>query len=667
MKNLRIITIAFSIYLFFTGITQAGTNAFKELFFIDHENLRYVEDEELTQFQVNEIKQNIDQAVKYGVDGYLLFAKETMEAMLTYDFTVGGIGNIGSQAFDKDSEHRETANRLRNALREVTDYAKQKDIRLYFHSNQFIFPDEVLDVIKPVTWGTAVCPGREETWEVYRGKINEFCSMFPGLAGLQITGDETQISVLSCECEKCKDIRFPERVKRMTNATAQVAKQYDMEVQMRTWQRMGELGNPSEMGEGVLDNVYFSIKNTDGDFRIEHGLDKEFLTAAVSERIVCEFDAWREYTGHNYFPCYMGNEWAPRFQFLKEKGIPRVAVRLMWNSNKNPIFDRPWGNYINIYAFLKLSENPDLDGQEILSMFVKDHYPESAHQAAMDLYNYSMDYQRIIYYINGKHYNADHARVQDEDAEGDLEDAQEGRFLTRREDFEIRRQRIGDAYKKAIHLADQLGEEVPQDWIQRLKDGARVEQYVALSSTDKMEMFFLIHQQMNGGNVSEAINQVRQRMEERVQEWKDWDEDSFEYMQGEDVFEHWTLMTSETRQALLNAVEHEFPGADDIEIKTDDDVYDIDGETKDGRDFNLDVTPEGKIVERHLEVEIDELPSSVQTVIQKELNEGGELDSLMHCKNEGEEEYYEVEIDRNDAELQLKISTDGRVLEREWD
>jgi len=111
------------------GITSSRY-AFNELIFIDHENLRYVEDEELTRFQVYEIKRNIDEAVKRGVHTYLLFAKETMEAMLTYDFAVDGIGHIGTQAFPENSEHRREAVRLRKALREVVEYASQAGIGL---------------------------------------------------------------------------------------------------------------------------------------------------------------------------------------------------------------------------------------------------------------------------------------------------------------------------------------------------------------------------------------------------------------------------------------------------------------------------------------------------------------------------------------------------------
>ncbi|UCF14100.1 MAG: hypothetical protein JSW59_11865 [Phycisphaerales bacterium] len=98
---------------------RAGNRAFQELVFIDHENLRYIEDSETTAFQVNEIKRNIDQAKQYGVDAYLLFANKTMEGMLTYDFDVPGIGNIGAKAFPPDSRHRREADAKTRKGREI--------------------------------------------------------------------------------------------------------------------------------------------------------------------------------------------------------------------------------------------------------------------------------------------------------------------------------------------------------------------------------------------------------------------------------------------------------------------------------------------------------------------------------------------------------------------
>jgi hypothetical protein len=173
-------------------------------------------------------------------------------------------------------------------------------------------------------------------------------------------------------------------------------------------------------------------------------------------------------------------------------------------------------------------------------MFVKEHYPENSWQAATAIYNFSQNFQRTIYYIKGEVYNANHSRVQDDDAVEDLEDSQDDlRFLTNRKDFDKRREEIDTAYSKAIDLVKKLGSDVSPEWIQGLKDGARVERYVALSSTDKMEMFFLLQRRKAGDNVRDAIAELKKRMEERMKEWKKWDLDSYDDMEGDATMEDW--------------------------------------------------------------------------------------------------------------------------------
>ena len=534
--RLAILLIIFLAMAIVSAGVAADDRPFTETIFVDHENLRYVEDEDVIRYQVEEIKKNLDQAAKYGIDTYLLFAKETMEAMLNYDFNIPQIGNIGQQAFPADSKHRETGEYLRSALAEVLDYAEDKNIRVFFHSNQFIFPKQVLEIVKPATWGTAVCPGREATWRVYRGKLDEFFRLFPEIAGIQITGDETQVSVLSCECDDCRDMSFVERVNKLTNETARIAKEHGKEVQMRTWQRMGELGDPANIDTGIPENVYFSIKNTDGDFKLSHNMDREFLTAAKPEYLIVEFDAWREHEGHNFFPCYMGDIWSLRIKFLHASKIKRIAVRLMWNSNKNPIFQRPWGNFVNLYTFLELTKNPDFDPDDILRRFVAEHYPPSAQQAAFDLYKFSPRFQETIYYVKGN-YNADHSRVQDEDTEDDLEDAQDEGFMTKAEDFDIRRKHINEVCDQALELVDRLGGELPAQWIEDMRDGIKVERYVALSTTDKMEFIFLQQNMSSGDNMEAALSDLKSSMEARAREWETWDSDSYDSMNGDEMFE----------------------------------------------------------------------------------------------------------------------------------
>ncbi len=503
-----------------------------EIVFIDHKNLRYIEDEKTIELQVAAAKNNIDQAAEMGADSYLLFAKETFEAILDYDFNVKGIGNIGQLAFHGDDDHYYTAKYLRQALNEILEYAGDKQIRLFFHSNQFIFPDEVLAVIKPKTWGTAVCPGREITWEIYRKKLDEFFSLFPDIEGFQITGDETQVSVLECSCDSCRHLSFVDRVNELTKITGQVCQKHGKQVQMRTWQRMGELEkekHPSKMGEGLPGNIFFSIKNTDGDFHLNHSVDETFINAADPERVIVEFDAWREYEGNNYFPCYMGDIWAPRFRLLNELGIQRIAVRLNWNSNKNPIFEMPWGNLVNIYVFLRLAEDPSRPADSILKEFIGQYYPESAHRPAFALYKFSPEFQKAIYYLS-EIYLANHSRVQDEDAEDDLEKAQSHGMFMDPDDFTVRRDEINSACEHAVELVEQLGEDVPDECRYSLLNGIKIEQNVALGTLGKIEAIYWKNRH-NGEEMKRVLSQLKKQQED----WQLFHPQSYESMHGDDL------------------------------------------------------------------------------------------------------------------------------------
>jgi hypothetical protein len=536
-RNLTRLICLLTLVLFNTVCLMGCRNAskgneFAERIFIDHQNLRYVEAPETIALQVRSAKKNIEQALEYGIDTYLFFAKETFEAMLTYDFEIAGIGNLGRQSFPVNGDHRQTAEYLRAAFNEILDFAQNRDIRIFFHSNQFIFPNKVLQTIKPMVWGTAVCPGRQITWEIYQKKLDEFLTLFPGIAGFQVTGDETQVSVLECECDSCSQLSYVDRVNLLTRMTAEVCSRHGKEVQMRTWQRMGELEDemhPSQMGDKLPDNVFFSIKNTEGDFHLIHPVDETFLHAVDPNRVIVEFDAWREYNGNNYFPCYMGQIWASRFHLLNKLGIKRIAVRLNWNSNKNPIFDLPWGNRINIFAFLKLSQDPSRTAEDILAEFIHLTFPESARKAAMNLYSFSPEFQQTIYYIKDR-YVANHSRVQDDDTVNDLKHLQESGFLLQPADFDQRRQEIRAVCEKARTLVEQLGNEVPLPWIDALLTGIRIEQYVATGTINKMEAIYWSQQ-----NNTQQFEQMFQELKQQQKAWQDFHLESYNSMNGKDL------------------------------------------------------------------------------------------------------------------------------------
>jgi hypothetical protein len=522
----------FLFLLFISCSNQKSTRYFDEVIFIDHHNLRYVENDSTLANQIVIAKKSIDKAVENGADTFLFFANKTMEAMLNYDFEIDGIGQIGEAAFPPNSEHRLTGQRYRAALDDILDYAKKQKIRIFFHSNQFRFPQQVLDVIKPSVWGTAVCPGRDVTWEIYRKKLHEFFTFFPDIAGFQVTGDETQVSVLECKCDQCTDLSFVDRVNLLTKVTAEVCKDFGKEVQMRTWQRMGELEqeqHPSHMADGLPDNVFFSIKNTKGDFYLKNGVDETFLRAANPARVVVEFDAWREFNGNNYFPCYMGDSWGKRFRLIKELGIKRTAVRLNWNTNKNYIFDIPWGNIVNLYTFLKLAENPDANPDDLLKAFIAENYPASSQDVAFEMYKFSPALINVIYYPWGIN-NTNHSRVQDDDAVGDLHQAQKMGHFNRPESFQRRRDQIKAYCAEARGFVNELGNDVPRQQKKDMLSGVKVLQYIALSTTDKMEAIFWNEE----SDLSEFLL-VKSRIIERLAEWEAFHPESFISMNAEDA------------------------------------------------------------------------------------------------------------------------------------
>ena len=347
--------------------------SFDELQVIDHWNLRYHNeyDDFTLEEQVEQIKRNMDVASELGFTSYLLFQKDAFPELLTW-----------GRKHEPDDD-------LRRAVRQVLDYAKERRLKLYLHCNEFMWPDDV-----DVPFGDT-----QAAWGTYRQAIKELIALYPDLAGFEVTADETSGALATRE-----------GVLRFHNETARALRADGREriALMRTWQRVGFLGSPTTIGKTDDHNVLFSVKNTNGDFGIVKEFDAEFLQAVDdTTRLLVEFDAWREYESHNTFPVYLGDYWAPRIRTLAEIGVKRIGLRFNWNSGRFPITERPWANWVNVFTFIRLAENPYADPDAILREFVGLYFPPEAHQAAFDLYKSSFDYVKDLYWINGKQI-ADH-------------------------------------------------------------------------------------------------------------------------------------------------------------------------------------------------------------------------------------------------------------------
>lgn len=134
-------------------------------------------------------------------------------------------------------------------------------------------------------------------------------------------------------------------------------------------------------------------------------------------------------------------------------------------------------------------------------------------------------------------------------------------------------------------------------------------------------------------------------------------------------------------QAVYAAIERVFADAEDLEIERDDDIYEVEGETRDDREFQLEITPEGTLEEKSVEVDLSEVPASVRDTIRQAVTdhggEFGELGELIRNQEDGDVVYealirvpLTVEAwrkGRPGGELELQITPEGTILEKEWD
>jgi hypothetical protein len=353
-----------------SGKKEAAEYYFKNIKAIDHWNLRYHKryDTFSLKEQVSQIKANMDVAAEMGFNSYLLFQKDAFQELLTW----GG-------KHEPDEE-------LKNAVKEVIAYGKQKGLDVYLHSNQFAWPDDVGVDFKD----------SDIAWQIFENAMKELIETFPDVAGYEVTGDETE-----------GQLDTKEGLLKFHNLTARALKSDGRArtALMRTWQRCEFLGVPEkELGVGDEPNLIYSIKHTQGDFNIPHELDTAFIKKGVDgTRLLVEFDAWREYETHNIFPIYLGDYWAPRFRAVADAGITNVGVRFNWNSGRFHIVDknRPWANWINIYTFHQFVQNPYANPDRILMDFCKTYFPEDP-DAAFNMYKNTFDFVENIYYRDGE-------------------------------------------------------------------------------------------------------------------------------------------------------------------------------------------------------------------------------------------------------------------------
>ncbi|MHC4542635.1 MAG: hypothetical protein ACYS74_23120 [Planctomycetota bacterium] len=114
-------------------------------------------------------------------------------------------------------------------------------------------------------------------------------------------------------------------------------------------------------------------------------------------------------------------------------------------------------------------------------------------------------------------------------------------------------------------------------------------------------------------------------------------------------------------------MKREFPGAYITEIDDGEfdgtDVYEIEGRSVDGMDFELEIGADGTVYQKDEKVRLQDLPSAVLVTVKKQLGDVGP-DDLKRMTEYGKV-YYEIKAEGMGKEVELKIETDGKIFEKE--
>jgi uncharacterized membrane protein YkoI len=104
---------------------------------------------------------------------------------------------------------------------------------------------------------------------------------------------------------------------------------------------------------------------------------------------------------------------------------------------------------------------------------------------------------------------------------------------------------------------------------------------------------------------------------------------------------------------------------EDIERHTEEGTvhYEVDAETADDRDIDLEVAEDGTLLERKEEVRLTDVPAAVRATIKREL--GGVMPEQVERVTEKGTIHYEVEAEVSGKEIELEIDEDGTLLDKD--
>lgn len=126
------------------------------------------------------------------------------------------------------------------------------------------------------------------------------------------------------------------------------------------------------------------------------------------------------------------------------------------------------------------------------------------------------------------------------------------------------------------------------------------------------------------------------------------------HQEGGDTGQREIQRTGEAGEAKVSEVEKEMHGG-----KT---IYSAEFD-RDGKEHEVYVAEDGKLLSREVEVSMDDLPAAVKETIQRETN-GADVEELARVTKDGKT-LYEAEWEADGKEREVLVSDDGKIVPHE--
>ena len=262
---------------------------------------------------------------------------------------------------------------INKIIREVTE----KKIDFYFEVKELYFPPGLMDV-RPELRNPdgSVCPFHPFWIEFLEAKLQELLEEVPDFTGiiLSLGTRESMLSISAnqCQCERCRNSQEIDWYYNMINIIFKTLDHKGKKLAIRDFSFTGDQqGIMIEAARKCSTEIIMSLKNTPRDYYPTFPTNPHIGLSGLTEWI--EFDTWGQFFGIGAFPVSVVEDMQDRMRQCYDKNAQGILLRTDWEClTEGSAFNSM--NILNVYAGAMLSQNIDLELDEIYKVWAANGY-----------------------------------------------------------------------------------------------------------------------------------------------------------------------------------------------------------------------------------------------------------------------------------------------------